>query len=69
MAQLRDAIALREETISGDQGRDLNRREEVQPDAGYDDTHRKAGEAANKATEKRGQNEECKKVTIHVLAP
>jgi hypothetical protein len=53
--ELPDAIALGQKSIAGDQSCRLNRRDDVQPYAGHDETHGKAGQTGCKATRERGK--------------
>src|ERR1700739_3618026 len=69
MAQLEYAVALREQTIARDQGGGLHRRDDVQPYAGYDETHGKAGKPTDETADKGGKCKESEDVSIHGFAP
>src|SRR5690242_13428116 len=69
VAQIEDAIALREQTVTRDQGRGLRRRDDVQPYAGHHDAHREAGKSADEAADKGGASKESKENSIHGSLP
>src|SRR5262245_1016294 len=63
--QLPHAIALRAQAVEDDQRRRLDRRDHVQPDAGHDEAHGKAGDAGCETADERRQQKDSKNDTIH----
>ena len=68
--QLGDAVTLREQPVAGNQSGGLNRCDDVQPYAGYDQAHRKSGKPADEAAKKCCKNKgRSKRFPSMLLAP